>query len=479
MDYSYLEPEEVFRYFREISSIPHGSGNTEKITDYCIDFAKKHKLKSYHDDIGNVVIYKPATSGCCSDEAVILQGHLDMVCEKDTDCDIDMSKDGLRLKTDGKYVWAEGTTLGGDDGIAVAYMLALLASNDIEHPPIEALFTVDEEIGMLGARALDVSVLKGTRLINIDSEVEGVLTTSCAGGVRGYVHIPLQYECNSEFNMSYSIKLSGLQGGHSGVDIIEFRRNAIIMLAAALNRLDQKFRIGIESFYGGGKDNAIPSSAGCTVCFNKLHEIEFKRIIDEFFCDIKSETGIENLTVSLSLERVSEKHLDEKSVKRVIFYIMQCHNGVYSMNKSIPGMVQTSLNLGAAEIKDKAFNASYLIRSNSEIGKREIVDKLKNFVDFFEGNLTLENDYPAWEYRDISPLRDTMIEAYKEVYGKLPVVTAVHAGLECGILADKFDEIDMVSFGPTLEDIHTSREKMDVASVQRCWVYLKTILKKL
>lgn len=479
MEYSDLKPREVFRYFREISEIPHGSGNTKKITNYCIEFAERHKLRVYSDEIGNVVIYKPGSGANAGSEPIILQGHLDMVCEKTIDCTLDMEKDGLKLMTDGEYVWADKTTLGGDDGIAVAYMLALLSSDDIDHPPIEALFTVDEETGMTGAKALDASVLKGRRLINIDSEEEGFLTVSCAGGVRARVDIPLTYERDESVSRAYRISISGLQGGHSGVDIIRFRKNAVVLMGEILNAIaENDIDIRISELSGGGKDNAIACSASCVICVKAENEAKLCGIAEKYISAVKSEYGEGKLCISVDSIN-AERALDKVSTQKVISYLMHCPDGVQSMNTEIAGMPQSSLNMGVAEIKENRLKTVHLIRSNSSWGKQEVIYRLGSFVRAMGGEMSLDSDYPSWEYKKTSPLRDTMAEVYKTINGCEPEILSMHAGLECGILADKIDGADMVSFGPTLENVHTTEEKMSVGSVRRSWEYLILVLKKL
>ncbi|MDE7436126.1 MAG: aminoacyl-histidine dipeptidase [Lachnospiraceae bacterium] len=479
---SELSPGEVFYYFQKLASIPRGSGNTDKIAEFCMDFAKEHGLKARRDHANNVVIFAAGTPGYEKSEPVILQGHLDMVCEREAGCEIDMEKEGVEVCTDGVKVWARGTTLGGDDGIAVAYILAILASDTISHPPIEALLTSDEEIGMLGARALDVSDLTGKRLINIDSEEEGVLCVSCAGGVRAQLDIPFHKEqVDKAVSCTYRIVVNGLLGGHSGMEIHKQRENAIKLLGNVLSSANRACTLSLVGVTGGGKENAIPKTAEATVCLpmNQAHMLEYS--VTEFLKLMHQElsTTEPELLITANPVDTPEQCMDQESTRRLIFTMQQIPDGMQKMSPEIEGMVQTSLNLGILHTEGHHVSLRYLIRSNTASGKQLVLEKVTAFAEYLGGTVTLQSDYPAWEYRVKSKLRETMIRTFEEVYQKAPEVTAVHAGLECGILAGKMMDIDMISFGPTLSDVHTPKESMDVASVQRSWQYLLKVLENL
>ncbi len=479
---SELSPKEVFYYFQKIASIPHGSGNTDKIAEFCMEFAESHGLKARRDQANNVIIFAGGTPGYEQSEPVILQGHLDMVCEREEGCELDMEKEGLDVCSDGVKVWARGTTLGGDDGIAVAYILAILASDTIAHPPIEALLTSDEEIGMLGARALDVSDLTGKRLINIDSEEEGVLCVSCAGGVRARLEIPFHKEpVDTPVDCAYRISVSGLLGGHSGVEIHKQRENAVKLLGNVLASANRSCTLSLVSVKGGGKENAIPKTAEAIVCLpaNQAHMLEYS--VTEFLKLMHQElsTTEPELLITAKPVELPEQCMDQESTRRLIFALQQIPDGMQKMSPEIEGMVQTSLNLGVLLTEDDHVLLRYLIRSNNASGKQLILEKVRAFTEYLGGTVTLQSDYPAWEYRVKSKLRETMIRTFEEVYKKAPEVTAIHAGLECGILAGKMMDIDMVSFGPTLSNVHTPGESMDVASVQRSWEYLQKVLENL
>ena len=465
-----LQPAQALHYFEELCAIPHGSRDTKRISDYCVRFAREHGLRYVQDEHNNVVIYKDGTPGYEDHPTVILQGHLDMVCEKDADCDIDFSKDGLRLRHDGKYIFAEGTTLGGDDGIAVAYALAVLAAKDLKHPPLEAVFTVDEEIGMLGADAMDMSVLRGRVLLNCDSEDEGILTVSCAGGATSRLTLPIGREACSGRIRRMAVR--NLTGGHSGVEINKGRANANKVLAAILEKLP----VRLISIDGGSKDNAIPRAAEALVV-TETSEAEFFACAEQVRQTLPAgETAVEFLCEPAQAAALP---MDAESSRAVLSLLCALPNGVQAMSQDIPGLVQTSLNLGILKTEAEQVTMTFSVRSSVNTEKTALIEKLKT-VGAAHGAVYDESGaYPAWEYRKYSPLRDTMVAAFRDLYGKEPVVEAIHAGLECGIFSDRLTGLDAVSFGPQMHDIHTSREKLDIGSVERTWDYLVAVLERL
>ncbi len=484
-----LEPREVFSYFEELSRIPRGSGNTEAESNYCLEFAKKHGLRAKKDAGGNVIIFKEASEGCEEKEPVILQGHLDMVCEKESGCEIDMQKQGLELETDGKRLWAKGTSLGADDGIAIAYILAILASDQIEHPAIEALFTNDEEIGMLGARALEEGELQAKRLINIDSETEGILYVSCAGGINARCRIPLCYEEGEaeekkrEEGCFYELSVSGLAGGHSGIEIHKQYTNAIRLLASLLSAGGRKAELRLIELEGGGKDNAIPKEARALLLLKKEEEEAFLSAIRESRKLWLSELKAEAEKAEIKAKRIEgnpageRRMLTKESTAKVIFALQMSPDGLYKMSREIDGMTESSLNLGIARLEEEELVYTYLIRSNKRAGKELLLERVEDFVGYLSGRVEKESDYPAWEYREESELRELCRKSFVKLYGYEPEITAIHAGLECGIFAGKKPELDMISFGPTLKQVHTCEEYLDIASAKRCWDYLLEILR--
>lgn len=479
---SNLEPKPVFHYFEEICKIPHGSANTKAISDYCVRFAKEHQLKHIQDDANNVIIFKKGTEGYENAAPVILQGHLDMVCEKEKGCDIDFTKDSLDLHLENGIISAKGTTLGGDDGIAVAYVLALLASDDIPHPPLEAVFTVDEEIGMLGATALDCSPLKGRTMLNLDSEEEGYLLVSCAGGVTAAAHLPIQRKEVS--GTAATLCITGLIGGHSGVEIDKGRANACKLLGRALYELKKEVSFELVSVSGGLKDNAIPREASAALVFSSETD---RKLFSETIAKQNSCYANEYIQTDASVQLLLTKEKETASVKamttetadKVITALCCLPNGIQGMSYDIEGLVQTSLNLGILSTKEDEVSFSFSVRSSVSSQKEEVADRIRCLMEALGGSVSYTGDYPAWEYRQDSPLRDLMVRIFEEQYGKKPVVNAIHAGLECGIFSDRLPGLDCVSFGPDMKDIHTPKESMDAASVQRTWEYTLEILKQL
>ncbi len=404
-----------------------------------------------------------------------------MVCEKAADYVGDMEKDGVIPVTDGKYIWAEKTTLGADDGIAIAYILSVLDSEKIPHPPIEALFTVGEEAGMTGASALDSSLLKGKRLINIDSEKEGILTVSCAGGIRAECEIPISMIPSDGNGVFIDISVSGLMGGHSGVDIDKHRRNAVTLLGRLLYELNRTFGIKIVSLSGGTKENIIPKSAEAAVfCMKNDSETVLSKI-REFFDKIKNENRENEKSLEISAKESEGAVLlaDSLSTEKIIFTLMHAPDGIMEMSADIKGMVQTSMNLGTVVIGKEKLLLKYLVRSNSDSEKAEYAQKLRSFFEYLHGNVRFYSDYPAWEYRKDSPLRETAAETYRELFGENIGISALHAGLECGILSSKIQGADIISFGPDIENAHTVSERLDVFSAARCYDHLLRLLEKL
>lgn len=490
-----LEPKPVFSYFEELCAIPHGSADTKRISDYCVNFAKEHGLSCRQDQYNNVIIFKPGTTGYENVKPVILQGHLDMVCEKEKDCDIDFAKDGLALGIKDGYVYAKGTTLGGDDGIAIAYALAILDSKDIPHPPIEAVFTVDEEIGMLGAAALDCNCLQSDRMLNIDSEEEGYLLVSCAGGVTATCHIPVQFKKeNTRRNISESIlmlSVTGLEGGHSGTEIDKGHANANQVLGRVLYAVSKKVSFCIVDIRGGLKDNAIPREAHAVISCREEDIDIISEILKEYNDILKNEYRISDKNIRLVSEKAGEVEtyadnqvFDDITTNRVITALVNLPCGIVKMSRDIEGLVQTSLNLGILTTDKKEdgeteVQFSYSVRSSVKSEKEELVDRLQCLMNVLGGSVTCTGEYPAWEYKEASRLRELMVETYLEQYGEKPVIQAIHAGVECGLFAGKIQELDCVSFGPNIKDIHTPKERLDIESVGRVWKYLLRILEKM
>ena len=464
-----LAPRQVFRYFEELCGIPHGSGNTKAISEYCMAFARRHGLDAEQDAYNNVLIRKPGSAGYENHPPVILQGHLDMVCEKEPECTIDFARDGLELFVEGDWIGARGATLGGDDGIAVAMGLAILEDDTLAHPPLEVLFTTDEETGMDGAVGLDASRLKGRTLINADSEEEGVLTVGCAGGARAELRIPVTREPVSA--PCYTVTVDGLIGGHSGAEIHKGRLNSNIVMGRFLQSLPEGFRL--VKLVGGLKDNAIPRQTVCVLAG------EDPTAAAAAFTAANRIPADPELTVTVAPAPAAATAVTAADSRRVAAFLTTVKNGVQAMSRHIDGLVETSLNLGVLELEETALRATFSVRSSVGASKTALLADLEQTAAAFGGTYSSHGHYPAWEYREVSPLRDVMVAVYEKLTGQKPVVKAIHAGLECGLFSEKLPGLDAVSFGPRMRDIHTTRERLCISSTGRTYAYLCRVLEKL
>lgn len=474
-----LQPSGVFEMFEQLCGIPHGSRNTKAISDFCVRFAQEHGLNYRQDDSNNVILFAPATPGMEQAQPVMLQGHLDMVCEKEADCPLDLQKEGLNLRTDGEWIWAEDTTLGGDDGIAVAYALAILADPTIPHPPLEVVLTTDEEIGMLGAAAIDLSEVKARRVLNIDSEEEGVLLAGCAGGATVCCHIPLMWTLKK--GLRATVQITGLRGGHSGMEIQKGRANANKLMGRFLNEMDEIFAYALCTVNGGNKDNAIAreSTADVVILPERLAELTaFAAQRQEAY---RAEYGEADPDITIAVTPGTEDTFEimmGDCRRSVLSVLQQLPNGVQQMSRDIEGLVQTSLNLGILKVDFRGIHLTSSVRSSVNAEKQQLIQQLAEICGKLGGSCEVMGEYPAWEYKADSPLREIMTEVYLEQYGRKPAVEVIHAGLECGLLSGKLDGLDCVSFGPDIVDIHTTREKLSIPSVQRTWKLLLEVLKR-
>lgn len=472
-----LQPACVFGYFEEICAIPHGSRNTKMISDYLVSFAQDHGLKYIQDDANNVILFVEGTCGMEKHAPVILQGHMDMVCEKDADCALDMTKDGLNVDHDDTVVFAKGTTLGADNGIAVAIILALAADPNIPHPPLELVLTADEEIGLLGANAIDLSVLKGRRLINLDSEGEGVFTVSCAGGCRTSISVPV--ERRAVYGPCVRLVVDGLRGGHSGTEIDKKYANANKVMGEFLNRIQKIMPLCLTSLAGGSKDNAIPHSCQAMLVAMGIHLERINTIAQELQNEIREKYDEPDASVqAYDVDALGGNALSTESTSKIISLLCSHPNGIQSMSQDIPGLVQTSLNMGVIKLGER-FTVSCSVRSSVNAEKEELLAQLKKLSELFEGTYSQSGEYPAWEFRKESSLRETMIRVYTRLFGQAPQVVALHAGLECGLFSKKLPDLDCVSIGPQMHDVHTTRERVEIASVERTWKFILAVLQEL
>lgn len=487
---SALEPKSVFYYFEEISKIPHGSGNVGQISDYLAEFAKQRNLFYIQDALKNVIIMKDATPGYEEEPAIILQGHMDMVAVKKPDCSKDMRTEGLTLGIDGDNIYAEGTSLGGDDGIAVAYALAILDSDAIKHPRLEVVITVDEETGMDGARGIDLSMLKGHRMLNLDSEKEGIFLTSCAGGARVKCLLPLQRAAMQ--GVLCEVTIGGLKGGHSGDEIHKERGNSNCLLGRILYVLAKKLQFGIVLAEGGLADNAIPRESRAILVVEEKDAAILKELVAHVAKQIKEELAVKDSDVCIQVKTQGDNLASAvvcttiEDARRAAAFLTALPNGVQAMSADIEGLVETSLNLGILKYRAEdagqegrgSLLAEFSVRSSVESAKEALIDRLNAVTSLSGGSMEVTGDYLGWKYRADSPLREKMIVLYERMYGEKPKVEAIHAGLECGILGSKIKDLDGVSLGPDMKNIHTTEETLSISSTARVWEYLVRLLEE-
>ena len=471
----------VFKYFEEISKIPRGSKNERQISDYLFKFAKDLGLEVIQDKGLNIIIKKPASKGYEDAPTVILQGHMDMVCEKNKDTVHDFEKDPIKLVVKGDDIYADGTTLGADDGIAVAYAMAILADDTIEHPAIEVLLTTDEETGMSGAMALEKESVSGKIILNMDSEEEGYLLVSCAGGLRAQSSINLEKEAiNGDTLINISIK--GLKGGHSGSEINKGRGNSNKLLGRALQELMNKVSYNLVTIEGGSKDNAIPREADATIAVNSSDKETVIKFIDELDSVYKKELATKDKDLTIKAVEVKDEvkeKLTSNCTKRIVNLIDVYPNGISTMSGDIEGLVESSTNLGIVVTTDTRVELHSSVRSSIESLKWEIVDRIRVLTELVNGELETSAAYPGWEYKKESKIRDLCVKTYEDMYKKEPIVYAIHAGVECGLFEEKLGELDMISFGPDIRDAHTPDEHLSISSAERVWEYLLEVLKRI
>ena len=474
-----LKPEKVFAYFEKLCSVPHGSGNTKAISDMCVGFAKELGLRYRQEPCNNLIIWKDASPGYETSEPIILQGHIDMVCAKTDDCTKDMKTEGLDLRTDGQWVWADKTSLGADNGIAVAMILAIMADDTLPHPPLEAVFTVDEEVGMDGAFALDCSDLKSKRLLNLDSEIEGVFTVSCAGGMRADCLLPGKPETAAGMD-GYTVTIAGLKGGHSGGDIHLGRGNANQLMGRVLYSAMERFRgLRLAAVSGGQFDNVICSRCDATVALPAGHGADFEAFIREFDATLKNEYAGCDDGVTVSCEAAAaDTAVSAETTSVMLHTLLALPQGVQAMNVDFPGLVQTSLNLGVLRLAEDGLHITFSIRSCIASQKEMLAQRVHAIVEFAGGSVTERGKYPGWQYVRQSHFRDSVLEAYHDITGKDGIIEATHGGLECGLFIEKIPGLDAISMGPEMHDVHSVRERLNAASTERTYELLCEALKR-
>ncbi len=475
---SKLEPKALWNNFYSLTQIPRPSKNEELVIDFTKKFGENLGLETLVDEIGNVIIKKPATKGMENRKGIILQAHLDMVPQKNSDKEHDFKKDPIEAYIDGEWVTANGTTLGADNGIGAAAAMTVLASKDLEHGPIEALFTIDEETGMTGAFGLKGGLLDGDFLLNLDSEDEGELYIGCAGGVDTTAYFDYQLQDVPENHAAYKIAVTGLKGGHSGMDIVLKRGNANQILNCVLKEANEEFNLLLASIDGGSLRNAIPREAFATVVIPKDKAKRLEEIAAKYAEQYKNEMTDEN-AVNIIVEAADkpEKVIENETAKKIFASIAEAPNGVLKMNEELEGVVETSSNMAMIKMKDNKIVVGFLHRSSSEDEKARVCKTVK---ELFEGNgakVEHTGDYPGWQPKADSSILRTMKEVYNDKFGKVPEVKVIHAGLECGILATNYPKWEMISFGPTIRFPHSPDEKVKIETVQKFWDYLVETLK--
>ena len=473
-----VEPKSLWNHFADLNAIPRPSKKEERVIQFMMNFGKSLGLETLKDEIGNVIIRKPASPGMEDRQMVILQSHLDMVHQKNRETDFDFDNEGIKMRVNGDWIDADGTTLGADNGIGVATIMATLSSNDIEHPALEAFFTIDEETGMTGAKEMDGSMFQGEILLNLDTEDDDELSIGCAGGIDTNTEYSYQEEELSEDRKSFQLSIKGLLGGHSGMDIDSGRGNANKWLARILWSINQKLELQIISFDGGGLRNAIPREASCVISIFAKDVNNFKDIVQQMTDTYREEyKSIEtNMEILLSEQPSITKGLSVKESQKIINTLAAVHNGVYRMSPDIDGLVETSSSLARVEIGNGKFTTQSLQRSSVNSTRDEVAMTIKACFENMGCTVVQSGEYPGWQPNPNSKILDIMEQLYKKMFREDPQVKACHAGLECGILGEHLPDVDMISFGPNIRAAHSPDEKVQISSVQKFWkFYLETL----
>lgn len=478
---SELRSERVFYFFEEISKIPRASYNEKAIADYLVNFAKERNLYYYTDELFNVIIKKEGVLGLENAPITALQGHIDMVCEKNKEILHDFSKDPIQLIYEGDMLKANETTLGADNGIAVAMALALLDSKDIPHPPLEVIFTTSEETGMEGAAFIDASKINSKLLLNLDSEDEGIFTVGCAGGAKAEITLPIENTKTNANFQSYLLTVTGLFGGHSGIDVIKGRANSNKLLIRLIKNLNEKFEIQLSEISGGCKDNAIPREAEAIISFESSKFEDIEKFIQEMQKTFISEhmKSDENIKLSITQIEKQDKAFTKDTLLNIIYALYLLPNGIQTISTTLEGFPESSINIGVVNSFENEISIITCIRSSVASKKTEIMEKISLLINQLGGKVLFKGDYPAWEYNPNSKLKEKCIEVYKRITGEEPKIEITHAGLECGLLSEKLPNIDIISFGPNIYNPHTPREMASISSIDRTWQFLLDLIKEL
>ncbi|MFI3173993.1 MAG: aminoacyl-histidine dipeptidase [Bacillota bacterium] len=480
--FNHIDKDNVLHYFQEISKIPRGSGNEKAISDFLVAFAKEHGLFCRQDALYNVLIKKPGSQSKVNEKPIILQGHIDMVCDKNVGTAHDFTKDPIELVVKGDYIYANETTLGADNGIAVAYMMALLTKTDGVHPPIEGIFTSCEETGLEGAIHFDTSDIEGKRFINLDNEEEGLLLSGCSGGCRMEIALPLEFEIPPKDALSYTISITGLLGGHSGADIHLQRGNAIVILGRILYQLDQKIDFSVSAMHGGSMDNAICREAFATLHIPPEHTSDFQHYLSKYSQEMKEEYSFSDGNIVIHHEVSQEeitKTWSEQTKKYALSILTLLPYGVQTVVSELPTLVESSNNLGILETTGDALLIHNALRSSTKSRMTALVHKIELIGQTYGATVKQSQSYPGWKYNPNSELLAHFAKVYETMYEKSATISAIHAGLECGLFGEKIDGLDMISIGPEMHDIHTPQERVSISSTLRVWEFLLEALKEL
>ena len=474
-----LEPKRIWNNFSKLNAVPRPSKKEEKVIEFMLNFGRSLQLETFKDEVGNVIIRKGASIGMEDCKTITLQSHLDMVHQKNSSTDFDFNTQGIEMYVDGDWVRARGTTLGADNGMGVAAIMSLLESQDIQHPPLEALFTIDEETGMTGAMGLKGGVLKGQILLNLDTEEDDEIDIGCAGGIDITATRTYEEQTVPKESIAYGISVKGLHGGHSGMDIHRGFGNANKIMNRLLFKSTEEFGIGVSQIDGGSLRNAIPRESFATVVLRADRKEDFEDKITEWVEDIKSENSFVETKLEISLNKVKMpiKMMEKTAQDKILRAVYAAHNGVYAMSAAIPELVETSNNIARIEVKSGKISIGCLTRSSVNTAKFDLANSLKSVFELADCSVTLTGEYPGWSPNPNSEILEVLKDQYEILFNEKPQVVACHAGLECGILGKNYPEMDMISFGPTIKGAHSPDERVSISSVKKFWIFLLQILK--
>lgn len=474
-----LEPKAVWDYFYQLTQIPRPSKHEGAAVEFAKKFGEDLGLETIVDQVGNVIIRKPATPGYEDRKGVVFQGHLDMVPQANSDIKHDFEKDPIDAYVDGDWVTAKGTTLGADNGMGVAAAMAVLASKDIEHGPLEALFTIDEETGMSGAFALKPGLLQGDILMNMDSEDEGELYVGCAGGIDGNFYFDAKIKGIPPHHVAYKISITGLKGGHSGLDIPLERGNANKILFRFVELANTKYKIHLTDVQGGSLRNAIPREAFATFLFPENKENELAQFVADYEAVVQAELKSADPGLKITIEKtdIPDKMISDGVQSRLTKAVNGCPNGVIRMSQDMPGLVETSTNLAVVKLEGSEVVVQCLLRSSVDSAKEDLANSIGSVFKLAEARVEFTGEYPGWKPNMDSEILKTMQDTYQNLYGKIPEIKAIHAGLECGLLGGVYPNWDMISFGPTIRFPHSPDEKVNIETVQKFYNWVIETLK--